>query len=242
MQEAKFFPELISAISSERFYAYRRDLQDSDSDILARYLWNIELSESLYPTINIFEIALRNNIYFAFQKTFDTKWLHGIGPQILQQNDIDIINKVKNDLTRKSGQLPSDPQIVAQLTFGFWATLFNSKYHVSIWHKVFSRSARHQNNIFPNAKRSDLSIKAIRRRVERVRKLRNRISHHRSIIQPDELRNNVLKQKYDEMVEMISWIHSPMSEMAQDISRFHEVYNSGSKYYLDLIAKHVRQD
>ncbi len=56
------FAALEPAISSARISQYRRP-GDTESIVLARYFWNICLSESLYPALATLEVTLRNRIY-----------------------------------------------------------------------------------------------------------------------------------------------------------------------------------
>lgn len=234
-QEAKFFADLISSISSERFYTYRNQ-QLSDKETFANYLWNIELSESVYPVINVFEIALRNNIYHAFQKSFHPGWLHGKGALNLNSRQIDQINNAKN-LIQRRGRV-TDSKIVSELSLGFWVSLFNRRYYQSIWLVVLQRNERQRNNIFPGARRPAYHV--LKARAERIRDLRNLISHHESILRfeaPNE--HYDLRTRYKEIVEMIGWLHPMMEAIAIDINRFEQVYGYGPNYYHSLIDKHI---
>ena len=53
---------LIELFSENRLSSYKYSSSDTDSVALERYLYNIELSKSLYPLLSILEIALRNRI------------------------------------------------------------------------------------------------------------------------------------------------------------------------------------
>ena len=58
---------LVKLFSSNRLSSYRYDNNDTTAIILERYLYNIELSKSLYPLLSILEISLRNRINEAIE-------------------------------------------------------------------------------------------------------------------------------------------------------------------------------
>lgn len=62
-----FYKNLETIFTSSRLSVYRQDGTD-ESTALARYLYNIELCRSLYVTLNIFEVSLRN----AFDKALSS--------------------------------------------------------------------------------------------------------------------------------------------------------------------------
>ena len=69
--QAHIFDELSRAISEERLSPYRhRNTAGSSLKIFASYVWNIALCESIYPTLHVFEVTLRNNINEAANKAF----------------------------------------------------------------------------------------------------------------------------------------------------------------------------
>ena len=56
-----FYSRFEDIFTKSRLSVYRQDWVD-DTTALARYLYNIELCKSLYATLNIFEVSLRNLI------------------------------------------------------------------------------------------------------------------------------------------------------------------------------------
>lgn len=57
-----FFQHIENILHTERIDAYRRDGADH-TVTLSRYLLNMTLSESLYPALQLAEIALRNAVH-----------------------------------------------------------------------------------------------------------------------------------------------------------------------------------
>jgi len=60
-----FFQPLEAILAPERLDAYRQD-GVPPATTLARYLWNMALCESLYPPLQMAEIALRNSLHHFF--------------------------------------------------------------------------------------------------------------------------------------------------------------------------------
>jgi len=56
--QAKYVAVLGSIVSPTCLQAYRLATDRDDLDALARYLWNMALSEALYPSLQNMEIAL----------------------------------------------------------------------------------------------------------------------------------------------------------------------------------------
>jgi hypothetical protein len=57
-----FFQHVESILHAERLGAYGRDGSDP-STVLSRYLFNLALSEALYPSLQFAEISLRNAVH-----------------------------------------------------------------------------------------------------------------------------------------------------------------------------------
>lgn len=234
-QEEKFFADIILSISAERFHSYKDIYSGSSNrETLARYLWNIELSESLYPVINVYEIALRNNIYSAFQKSLHPQWLHISRQLNFRDDDSKEIDKARD----KVRGTVTDSKIISELSLGFWARLFNANYD-EMWRPILGN--RQLNGFLPNASQRGLTPRMLRGRIERVRRLRNYIAHHESILRfADSNNENSLQVRYNEMIEMIGWLHPAMQEIAEDINRFQEVYSGGPQHYNNLIEKYIQ--
>ena len=66
---------LINLFSSNRLSSYKYDINDTDSIAFERYLFNIEVSKSLYPLLSILEISLRNRINQAIETVIKQDWI-----------------------------------------------------------------------------------------------------------------------------------------------------------------------
>ena len=70
-----FFDELSIIFSQERLdeYLSHAKCNNSKTDALIAYSWNIELSQALYPSLQILEISLRNSLHQAISESFQTE-------------------------------------------------------------------------------------------------------------------------------------------------------------------------
>ncbi len=59
-----FYEKVSNALSVERLGAYGQDGADQCT-VLARYLWNMALCETLYSSLQLCEIGLRNSLHRA---------------------------------------------------------------------------------------------------------------------------------------------------------------------------------
>jgi hypothetical protein len=69
-----FFDELSIIFSEERLDGYLSHVKcnNSKTDALIAYSWNIELSQALYPALQILEITFRNSLHQALSTNFNT--------------------------------------------------------------------------------------------------------------------------------------------------------------------------
>jgi hypothetical protein len=77
--QGDFADNLRRAISPDRLRGYQLGSSgEAYADLIARYAWNIALSESLYPALQSAEIALRNSIHDAMRDRYRTElWFDG---------------------------------------------------------------------------------------------------------------------------------------------------------------------
>ncbi|MDQ3655376.1 MAG: Abi family protein [Chloroflexota bacterium] len=170
---AKLVDALIIPISATRLGAYRSQ-GGSDLEMVVNYLWNMELSEALYPCLQTFEIALRNSIHSAFSEHYITElWFDRHNLLEWQKKTL---QEARDQLT--TYQKPHEAgRIVAELPFGFWSSMFNRPYE-QVW---YADGAVLLERVFPHLPRTLRTRKQISQRVERIRRLRNRVFHYEPI-------------------------------------------------------------
>lgn len=194
------YDQLEKYLSRERLEPYLLKCNKNIELAIKTYGVNIEISKSLYPLLDYFEIILRNKCNDKLKKELGDNWfynnelLSGNNPEKGEKTISEIkkaINKVTKtkEIKRIHNYAITNGDVVSNLEFGFWNNLFSSNYEFKIWLPYL----RH---LFPNKNRKDLH-----REIELIRELRNRIFHYEPIIF-----DNKLKEKYKLIVDFITYI------------------------------------
>lgn len=200
---------------------YRISPWDRKDLILARYIYNVEISSALYNSLHMLEVALRNGIHREAAKHFRNKFWF-LDHTILKAKDVSTMANCLARLEGKAKVLPVPAgKVIADTTFGFWTNLFITDYDVRFWRPIIHR-------VFPHAPRtSSLTRKAMFARLDPMRfKLRNRISHYEPIWQFSDL-----QARHDEIIETIYWLNKPAGEAAVLIDSFPRIYLKGVNGY-----------
>lgn len=209
-----FATRLLSALSGERMEAYRDRLNDDgNGNLFSHYAWNIALSESLYPSLQMLEIVLRNTIHRAVSEYFgQPDWYDD--DSIIHVKDRAAVIKAKKTLLDKNK--PLEPgRVIAELNFGFWTTLMDSRYEQVLWTKLLKPCFPH----FPRYLRTRKNVSA---RFQRIRRLRNRVFHHEPIWHWHDL-----AEQHREILEAIAWIEPKARDFVEAIDRFPSLYRDG---------------
>jgi len=145
------------------------------------YKQNLYDSEKYYILLSIFEISLRNSIDVYFKNKISNSWLDS---DILHYDTIQRINEAKNKILQRKEKITYD-KIIAELPFGFWTSLFRKSYTNLLRIKDIKF-------IFPNmvSKQQKLINRNILdKKLNNIRKFRNRIFHYEKIINKVEFEN-----------------------------------------------------
>jgi Abi-like protein len=207
-------------LTPARLARYGDPTIDDKQDIIARYIWNVALSEALYPTLAILEVALRNRIDQAIVELLASDWLEPTSSFWPRNRSLEHTKLVET--IRYLAPKHNRGHLVAELTFGFWIGLFKNEYKPLIWNKrrVFDA-------IFPNCSLKCVDrVSKIRPQLRVARILRNRISHHEAIFDIPQL-GKTLKQ----IQQVISWVSSDGPLLLEPLDRFHRIYTEGWEAY-----------
>ena len=195
------------AFSEKRMEKYFKRYSDTDKAII-HYQCNIELSEAFYPCINVFEVLLRNSINRELTKSLgredwyvrftSTPGLTDLNKYIMQAN--------KQIAGRK--EYSSSSKIIAELTLGFWVSLFNVEYERILWKDL--------RKVFPNMPKRDRQRKKIAPPLNRFRTFRNRIFHH----EPISWNMERVKQIHTEILTLLTWMDVDISAWFATFDRF----------------------
>ncbi len=199
-------------ISKERLKPYLRYHSDNFENAVAHYKANIEISESFYPMLSVLEIALRNNLDFQLKRKFkDDNWFENSEfIKIVNRFQIDRVSEARNKILREKKAITTG-RIIAELSFGFWTSLLDSKFEKNLWKNI--RLA------FPNCPKSIRKRKTMSSKFNGIRKFRNRIFHHEAV----SWNYAALTNYKEEIIEGIDWLESGLLEWSEDIFRFDEI-------------------
>lgn len=208
---------LIAGLSPQRLSPYLVYSQGDQRRALALYHWNLQLSEALYPVLHLNEIIFRNSMHQCLMEEFDTEnWFRGLWLHKREQRSID---KVVADLQKRDRQQPINADtVVAELTFGFWSSLCDTRYeHKQIlWPRLLRHTPLKQ---LPKRQRQR---KELSRAVNRLRQLRNRVFHHEPIWHWQDL-----PQRHRDAIELLGWFNPEAARILQHTDRFQQIYQQG---------------
>jgi hypothetical protein len=227
---AVYVSELERLISKPRLEKYRPPNRD-DLETAVAYLWNVSLSEALLQGISAVEIALRNSIHTAFTNEAGTdQWFWAI----LKKNDLAVVTTKWERLAVALKHPPSSGKVIADLTFGFWPYLFESRYHDFWWNN--KEAMLH--SVFPfrptaGAPHLRIDRAEILKRLNLFIDLRNRVMHHEPVMfgiaQPD-LGNPPpiipVNLVHAQIIEMLNWIDPQCALTLSFVDRFPDVFSS----------------
>ena len=107
--------------------------------------------------------------------------------------------------------MASPDKIVAELTFGFWVTLLNSEYELTLWKGL--RQA------FPHMPKKYRKRKNVSSPCNALRKLRNRVFHHESICWDLDY----ITEIHDRLILVLGWMNSDMPAWLEKVDNFSKV-------------------
>lgn len=187
--------------SIEQYISYSRlDAYKS----IEEYKENILYSQEYYTLLCIFEISLRNSINKYFNSKFGENWN---SHKFLHQDSLNKIQEVQKRIKLSKKELTHE-QIISELSFGFWSSLFRKSY-------TNDMRLTDLKYIFPNLplKKDKLITRDyINKRLNHIRKFRNRIFHYEKIIDKVEYKN--IK---NDIFELLSYFNTDIYNLADEL-------------------------
>lgn len=206
----QYFEKVFSCKRMERYFHLHRN----EERAIEHYRCNLELAEAFYTSLSVFEVALRNALsrelgtmtgredWYAVFPT--TPGLVSLNRYITQAN--------KQIAGRRETATPS--KIIAELTLGFWVSLFNSEYERLLW--------KHLRRAFPYMPKQDRKRRNISAPLNTFRAFRNRVFHNESIC----WNLTRVAEIHEEMIQVMGWINKDLPTWIEPFERFAEVEQS----------------
>lgn len=205
------FDILSGVFSSQRLEKYINLYNGDVMKVAAHYKANIALSESLYTSLSVFEVTLRNALSKELERMMGRKDWYSVFPSnpALKSLTSEVTVAIRHISQR--GEMVSPDKIIAELTFGFWVTLLNSEYELSLWKSL--RLA------FPHMPKKDRKRKNVSSPCNALRKLRNRVFHHESICWDLDYITDI----HNRLVMVLGWINTDMPSWLDEVDHFCKV-------------------
>lgn len=199
-------------ISQERIQPYLKHHKYNLEKAILHYKSNILISEAYYPLLSILEIGLRNSIDNQLKIRFnDIYWFDN--PEFIKyasRFQIDRITNARINILSENKEITSG-RIISELSFGFWTSLFDSKFEMSLWKSL--RLA------FPNCPKEIRKRKTMSSKFNSIRKLRNRIFHHEAIT----WNLFVLHEYEQEILEALQWLNRDLLSWLENLNHLNKV-------------------
>lgn len=198
-------------ISNDRIQPYLNRHNYMLNKAIRHYQSNILISESFYPLLALLEVGLRNSMDYQLTKLFnDRNWYENRNFfHIASRFQIERISDAKATIQSERKEV-TPGRIIAELSFGFWTSLLDTRFEMSLWKSL--RLA------FPNCPKRIRQRKTMSTRFNAIRKLRNRVFHHEAI----SWNLTVLESYKNELLEGIEWLDGDLLIWAAELNHVSE--------------------
>lgn len=225
----QYIRDLELPISIIRLESYRPISTSTDLEMVVNYLWNVALSEALFPALQGLEIALRNSISAGLSDRYGTDSWYDL-PGILEPTQVAAVSRAKHAIVASNKSVTSG-RVIAELNFWFWTSLLSQPYHHRFWtpqkYALIDR-------VFPHVSRSSRNRRKLHRRCNGIRALRNRVFHFEPI-----WNYPTLKQEYADILEALDWISPTLHATVLLTDRFADTYSTGQARIEALVRGHL---
>lgn len=190
-----FFEKVFSNKRMERYFR----LYEDEKRAIDHYRSNIELAESFYPCLSVFEVTLRNALSRELETMAGREDWYSIFPTTPGLVNLNryITQAQKQIINRKENVTPA--KVIAELTLGFWVSLLNSEYERLLWKHLRQR-------------------KNVSAPLNSFRAFRNRVFHHESIC----WNLHRVSEIHDSLFLMLEWMNKDLPLWLKPIDRFED--------------------
>ena len=194
--------------SEARMKPYFERYKGNDRMAIELYENNIRISESLLPSISVFEVAVRNAIISELERmTGNKEWYEFFRLHPELKIPYAYIEKSIRHISAR-GELVTADKINGELTMGFWVSLFNAEYERVLW-KPLRRA-------FPFLPKRERQRKSISTPLNMIRSLRNRVFHHEAIC----WNLHRLCLLHETIIRTVGWLNPMLPLWLKRIDRF----------------------
>lgn len=203
------YEEFEHFISEKRLRRYVAACGGNTRKAMTLYRYNVELAQSMFAIIGLFEVALRNAIDRQLISLFGNEWLKdSVMPSDIfnipnAHKTCEIITNAYNRLRRDG--LYSHTKLLAEMEFGVWKYMFSPV--------QYRQTGKCLLRIFPNRPKSSASAQYnpsyVFNELDKINTLRNRIAHHEPICFPtrrDEIYTDYILNEYQKILSLLSWM------------------------------------
>ncbi|MEA9975991.1 MULTISPECIES: hypothetical protein [unclassified Pseudomonas] len=209
---------LEAKLSTPRMSRYLQGNKNKQARAAEAYVHNMKIAESLVSVFHVFEVALRNGIQKEMALEYDRddwyeEWKNSrdTGLQRLYNK----VAEAKNELNNRRISITPD-NIVAELSFGFWTSLFNRATIICLSKPLM--------RVFYSCPKSMRQPDTIRTRLNKGRDLRNRCFHHEPLLwQP-------LFELHRDISEVIKWIDPSLHAWLKSHDRVPDTLSDWGKW------------
>ncbi len=215
----------IRALAPDRFDRFRRASDTDELDAIARYLWNMALSRSIQTPLHVLEVTFRNRLHNAIVTHRGRSDWYDDTTLIKDHTERKMVASAKKQLT-KLGR-PHDPgRVVAELTFGFWTSLYGRHHDQTIIRPTIGTVFQYSPPVVPKTRQ------AITPHLKEARDLRNRVSHHEPIYSMPDLGG-----VHSRLRELVAWMSPEMDTLIDVDDNFRKLFGDGWRVYRPLLEQ-----
>ena len=206
--------ELERLITADRLRSYTARA-GSSTGALRLYEWNMRAAAAVMELTGVVEVFARNALdrelraWAALRSRapwFDVAPLDGRGRLDLA--------KARARASRDGRRDEVHGRVIAELSFGFWRYLVESRYLTALWTPALHRA-------FPHGPADSLTRqREVRRRLQQLHFVRNRAAHHEPIHARD------LQRDHDFALELLGWVSPHAALCAADTTSLRAVLDA----------------
>ena len=209
---------LEAKLSTPRMHRYLECNKGKHDRAAEAYVHNMRTAEAFVTIFHVLEVALRNGIQKELTVEYGRRdWYEewdNTGNHNFQRLYDRVFDAQKDVLRRKANATPDNR--VAELSFGFWTSLFNRATIVSL-----SKPLMKVFYYCPANMRKPDNIRAV---LNKARDLRNRCFHHEPLLwQP-------LHELHRDLSQAVKWIGPSLHDWIQDHDRVPVILGDWAKW------------